>query len=385
MTAETDRAGIRCGPAGRLAHNLPAEMRRRRAAPLSRTTARNARPGSLGRAWRARYRAAQAVAERRGFPVSLGVFDDDQRGGEPHACDHTTTAVARCHPDARPGCARRDRRPVVGLGTAVVAAVAVWDVRPSGTALRPAAVAAVASPAVGANAGVAAVCAVAGVVPAVRRAGGAGAVGGGQQRVHGGIRGAGGVSGAGDRPDDGQSHVGDFVAGGREHRRADRVAAAGPGAARGAAAHRRRRVQLSQTASLSDGGRRSRQAAGGVGWQGTQRRDAGEVLRPAGTVRLRTDCVGDGGPGLELAESVAGKGAARRGGLRPVPRRTACRRRGRRGPASGATAPGRQGGQDAQGVALLPAETPGAAQARREGAAWRRYAARIVLSTAPTS
>ena len=35
---------------------------------------------------------------------------------------------------------------------------------------------------------VAAVCAVAGVVPAVRRAGGAGAVGGRQQRVHGAVR-----------------------------------------------------------------------------------------------------------------------------------------------------------------------------------------------------
>ena len=89
-----------------------------------------------------------------------------------------------------------------------MAAVAVWDVRPSGTALRPAPVAAVATPAVGADAGVAAVCALAGVAPAVRRAGGAGAVGGGQQRVHGAVRRAGGVSGAGDRPDDGQSRVG---------------------------------------------------------------------------------------------------------------------------------------------------------------------------------
>ena len=35
-----------------------------------------------------------------------------------------------------------------------------------------------------------------------------------------------------------------------------------------------------------------------------------------------TDCVGDGGPGRELAESAAGAGAARRGGLRPVPCRT---------------------------------------------------------------
>ena len=49
-----------------------------------------------------------------------------------------------------------------------MAAVALWQVRPSEAALRPATVAAVASPSVGADAGVAAVCAVAGVVPAVR-------------------------------------------------------------------------------------------------------------------------------------------------------------------------------------------------------------------------
>ena len=240
MTAATDRAGGPCRPAGRLARNLLVKCDA--GAPLRC----RGQPPATPVPWAARLGLAGAVASgasscrTQGLPGLIGVFEDDQRGGEPHACDHTTTAVAGCHPDARPGCTRSDQRPVVGLGTAVVAAVAVWDVRPSGAALRPAPAAAVASPAVGADADVAAVCAVAGVVPAVRRAGGAGAVGDRQQRVHGAVRRAGGVSGAGDRPDDGQPDVGDFVAGGREHRRAGGVAAAGPGAARRAAAHRGR-------------------------------------------------------------------------------------------------------------------------------------------------
>ncbi len=240
MTAATNRAGVPCRPAGRLARNLLAEMRCRRAAPVSRTTARNARTGVARQGLAGAVSSGASGCRTQGLPGLIGVFQNDQRGGEPHACDHTTTTVAGCHPNARPGCTRRGRRPVVGLGTAVVAAVAVWDLRSAGAALRPAPVAAVASPAVGADAGVAAVCAVAGVVPTVRRAGGAGAVGGGQQRVHGAVRRTGGVSGAGDRPDDGQSRVGDFVAGSREHCRAGGVAAAGPGAARRAAAHRGR-------------------------------------------------------------------------------------------------------------------------------------------------
>ena len=97
-----------------------------------------------------------------------------------------------------------------------------------------------------------AVCAVAGVVPAVRGAGGAGVVGDGQQRVHVGVRRADRVSGAGDGPDDGHPGAGDFVAGGRERCRAGGGAAAGLESARRAAAHRYRRVQLSQAASLLD-------------------------------------------------------------------------------------------------------------------------------------
>ena len=66
----------------------------------------------------------------------------------------------------------------------------------------------------GPDAGVAAVYAVAGVVLAVRGEGRAGAVGGWQQRVHGGVRRVGGVSGAGDGPDAGEPPAGDFVGGG---------------------------------------------------------------------------------------------------------------------------------------------------------------------------
>ena len=84
--------------------------------------------------------------------------------------------------------------------------------------------------------------------PAVS-AGGAGVVGGGEQRVHGAAGRADGVSGAGDRPHDGQSGAVDFLAGGRQHCRAGGDAAAEPGAACQAAAHRHRRVQLSQAAS----------------------------------------------------------------------------------------------------------------------------------------
>ena len=51
MTAATDRAGIPCGPAGRLAHNLLAEMRRLRAAPLSRTTVGDSRTGRGALSW----------------------------------------------------------------------------------------------------------------------------------------------------------------------------------------------------------------------------------------------------------------------------------------------------------------------------------------------
>ena len=53
---------------------------------------------------------------------------------------------------------------------------------------------------------------------------------------------------------------------------------------------------------------------------------------------------------------------------RPVPCRTACLGRGRRGPADGATTRAREGDQDAQGDAVVLAETPWAAEARREAA-----------------
>ena len=46
-----------------------------------------------------------------------------------------TTAAVGCDADARRGCTRRDGWPVGGLGTTVVAAVEVWDVRPSGAAV----------------------------------------------------------------------------------------------------------------------------------------------------------------------------------------------------------------------------------------------------------
>ncbi len=52
------------------------------------------------------------------------------------------------------------------------------------------------------------------------------------------------------------------------------------------------------------------------------------VLRPAATGRVRPAPTGDGGPGGELAEGVAGAGAARAARLRPVPRRSLRHRSG---------------------------------------------------------
>ena len=94
--------------------------------------------------------------------------------------------------------------------------------------------------------GVAAVCAVAGVVLTLRGSGRAGVVGGARQRVHGAARGTGGVSGAGDGPDDGESPGGHFVAGGRRHHRAGGGSPAGLDAAGRAAAARGRQMLSDQ-------------------------------------------------------------------------------------------------------------------------------------------
>ena len=45
------------------------------------------------------------------------------------------TAAVGCHPDARQGCASGEHGSIDGAGAAVVAAVAVRGVRPSGAAL----------------------------------------------------------------------------------------------------------------------------------------------------------------------------------------------------------------------------------------------------------
>ena len=76
------------------------------------------------------------------------------------------------------------RRPVGGVGGAVVAVLPVRPVQTAGAAVRPAAGSAVAASVVGPDAGGAAVCAVAGVVLALRGEGGAGAVDERRRRVH---------------------------------------------------------------------------------------------------------------------------------------------------------------------------------------------------------
>ena len=60
-----------------------------------------------------------------------------------------------------------------------------------------------------------------------------------------------------------------------------------------------------------------------LGRKGAQRGDVGGLLRAVGTWRVYTDRVGDGGPGVELAEGVGDVGSARAGGVRPFSRLTA--------------------------------------------------------------
>ena len=117
-----------------------------------------------------------------------------------------------------------------------MAAFPVRDVREAVVAVRPAAGSRVAASVVGPDTGVAEVRAVAGVVPALRGEGGAGAVGERQQLVHVGVRGVGGVSGAGDGPNGGEPPAGDIVGDGGQHRGAGCGAAARRGSVREAEA-----------------------------------------------------------------------------------------------------------------------------------------------------
>ena len=129
---------------------------------------------------------------------------------------------------------RRELRPPIG-------STELPSIQRLDTWILPAAGARVAASVLGPDAGVAAVCAVAGVVPALQRGeGGAGAVGEWQQRVHVGVRGIGGVSGAGDGPDGGEPPAGDIVGDGGQHRGTGCGAAAGRGSVRQAETNRRR-------------------------------------------------------------------------------------------------------------------------------------------------
>ena len=96
MTAATDRAGGPCGPAGRLA--------------LDRLTASaTAEPRSVvaedrrkqPRTWRARFRAAQAVADAQGFLFAWGLESRPTRRRRPHASDHGSRV---CSPPSKARC-----------------------------------------------------------------------------------------------------------------------------------------------------------------------------------------------------------------------------------------------------------------------------------------
>ena len=127
------------------------------------------------------------------------------------------------------------------------------------------------------------------------------------------MRGDGGVSGAGDGSDNGESVAGDVVAGGRWHRRTGGGAAPGRGSVQEAATGRGRRVQLPEATPLPDAGGGPRPAAGDMAGEGAQRGDTACGLRSAGSGGLRADRAGDGGPGCELTRRRCGRGCRRRG------------------------------------------------------------------------
>ena len=93
-----------------------------------------------------------------------------------------------------------------------------------------------------------------------------------------------------------------------------------------------------------------------VVWAGKGQRSAKTLeafFDRLGRAGLRTAPTGDGRLGGELAESAAGAGPARAGGLRPFSRGKPRLGGSGRSPAGGATGRGREDGQDAQGVALF--------------------------------
>ena len=137
-------------------------------------------------------------------------------------CGPRTVLRARsgCHADVRQARAALGHRGVDGVGGAVVATIAVRELRPEGAAVRPTAGAGVASLAVGAGrrlwlryAPWRVSCRHCGVrVERVSWPAGSSA-------FTGAVRGADSVSGVGDGPDDGEPAGGDFVAVGGQHRR----------------------------------------------------------------------------------------------------------------------------------------------------------------------
>ena len=91
MTAATDRAGGPCGPAGRLAlDRLAASATAERRSVVAED--RRKRP----RTWLARFRAAQAVADARGFLFALGFRKPTNKAEGPHASDHGSVGSHAC-------------------------------------------------------------------------------------------------------------------------------------------------------------------------------------------------------------------------------------------------------------------------------------------------
>ena len=137
--------------------------------PLSRSTAASLRTGAHARRPVGRqHSVGHERLQTHGASWShWGLFRPNQRGGQPHASDHDTTEVVGFRAVVRRASAVLGNESAAGVGTPVVAPVALRDVRPPRVALRPATGAAVAACAVGGDDGVAALCAVAGVVPVV--------------------------------------------------------------------------------------------------------------------------------------------------------------------------------------------------------------------------
>ena len=145
-----------------------------------------------------------------------------------------------------------------------------------------------------------------------------------------------------------------------------------PHAARGAAKHRGRRVQLSQTPPLHHHGRGPRSPAGRLGRPGEDLRCPQGILRRTGRGTTWEDRVRNHGHGSRIHQGGRGEPAEGRDCLRPLPRaasRVGCTRRSTSGPAPRDPRNGRGAGavQEPLRVAQEPVEPEARGEAETQG------------------